>query len=168
MCPPSLYGHYPTSSLLWGHPTSHEPLSVLPVCQLCCSTPLRRSSWDLPSSRLYLDDVLRSPTPVDPLEPWLWLCRFCLPQHQLCQHPRVCLISGLNPFTLSHCSPSSPCVRFTVLVADNSATLGTWCLARASKARFFPRLVKPSFARRTSVLDTGINEVKLPAQTRRD
>ena len=39
-------------------------------CQLCLLTPRRRTAWDLPSSRLCLDDVPRSQTPVDPTVPW--------------------------------------------------------------------------------------------------
>jgi hypothetical protein len=60
------------------------------------------------------------------------------------------LITGLNPFTLAHCGPSPPCVRFTVVVTFNGATRGTRCLARTSGARSYPWLTKPSFARRTS------------------
>jgi hypothetical protein len=58
-------------------------------------------------------------------------------------------ITGLNPFTLTHCGPSPPCVRFAAGVTDYDATLGTRCLAKASGAGAFPRLTKPSFARRT-------------------
>ena len=58
-------------------------------------------------------------------------------------------ITGLNPFTLAHCSPAPPCVRFAASVTDDDATLGTRCLAEASGARFFPWLTTPSFARRT-------------------
>src|SRR5262249_38383181 len=58
-------------------------------------------------------------------------------------------MTGLNPFTLTHCSPSPPCVRFAASVTTGDATLGTRCLAKASGARFFPRLTTPSFARRT-------------------
>jgi hypothetical protein len=39
MCPPLLGGRYPTSSLIWGHPTSHRPSGFLPVCRLCHPTP---------------------------------------------------------------------------------------------------------------------------------
>ena len=60
------------------------------------------------------------------------------------------LITGLNPFTLSHCGPSPPCVRFAAAVTDYDATLGTRCLARASGAGTCLRLTKPSLARRTS------------------
>jgi len=156
MCPPSLCGRYPTSSLLWGHPTSHVPLSILPVCRLCRSTPLGRSSWDLPSSQLYLDDVLRSPTPVDPPEPWRWALLVLPSTTPTVSASTIRLISGLNPFMLSHCGPSSPCVRFTVIGNENSATLGIWCLAKASMTRFSPWLAESSFARRTSVLDLWI------------
>jgi hypothetical protein len=60
------------------------------------------------------------------------------------------LMTGLIPFTLSHCGPSSPCVRFAAGITDYDATLGTRCLATASGAGAFPRLTEPSFARRTS------------------
>src|SRR5687768_12656205 len=60
------------------------------------------------------------------------------------------LITGLNPFTLSHCGPSPPCVRFASAVTDCDATLGTRYLARASGAGTCLRLTKPSLARRTS------------------
>jgi len=59
-------------------------------------------------------------------------------------------ITGLNPFTLSHCGPSSPCVRFAAGVTDSGATLGTRRLARAFGAGICLRLTKPSFARRTN------------------
>jgi hypothetical protein len=57
-------------------------------------------------------------------------------------------ITGLNPFTLSHCGPSPPCVRFAAAVTGYDATLGTRCLARTSGAGTCLRLTKPSFARR--------------------
>jgi hypothetical protein len=60
------------------------------------------------------------------------------------------LMTGLIPFTLTHCGPSPPCVRFAAGVADD-ATLGTRCLAKASGAGAFPRLTKPNFARRTRI-----------------
>ena len=47
-------------------------------------------------------------------------------------------ITGLNPFTLTHCGPSPPCVRFAVDVTVSDATLGTRCLARASGVRLYP------------------------------
>lgn len=47
-------------------------------------------------------------------------------------------ITGLNPFTLTHCGPSPPCVRFAVVVAFNDATRGTRCLARTSGVRTYP------------------------------
>jgi len=33
-------------------------------------------------------------------------------------------MTGLNPFTLAHCGPSPPCVRFAASVTDSDATLG--------------------------------------------
>ena len=59
-------------------------------------------------------------------------------------------ITGLNPFTLTHCGPSPPCVRFVDVVTFADATLGTRRLARASEAGFCPRLTQPSFARRSN------------------
>ena len=59
------------------------------------------------------------------------------------------LMTGLIPFTLTHCGPSPPWVRFAAGVTDYDATLGTRCLAKASGAGAFPRLTKPNFARRT-------------------
>ncbi len=59
-------------------------------------------------------------------------------------------ITRLNPFTLSHCSPSSPCVRFADSVTDADATLSTRCLTRAFGAGIYLRLAGPSKARRTS------------------
>ena len=58
-------------------------------------------------------------------------------------------ITGLNPFTLTHCGPSSPCVRFAAAVTGADATLGTRCPAKASGAGFCRRLTQPSFARRS-------------------
>jgi|SRR5262245_32665981 len=59
-------------------------------------------------------------------------------------------ITGLYPFTLAHCGPSPPCVRFVDVVTFADATLGTRCLAKASEAGFCPRLTQPSFARRSN------------------
>jgi hypothetical protein len=59
-------------------------------------------------------------------------------------------ITGLNPFTLAHCDPSAPCVRFMTVVTFGHATLGIRCLARASAAGIYPRLTGPSFARRSN------------------
>jgi hypothetical protein len=63
----------------------------------------------------------------------------------------VVSMTGLNPFTLAHCSPSPPCVRFAASVTADDATLGTRRPAKASGARFCPWLTTPSFARRTMV-----------------
>jgi hypothetical protein len=60
-------------------------------------------------------------------------------------------MTGLNPFTLSHCGPSPPCVRFAATVTDCDATLSTQCLARVSGAGTCLWLTKPSLARRTSI-----------------
>ncbi len=59
-------------------------------------------------------------------------------------------ITGLNPFTRAHGSPSAPCVRFMSVVTFGRATLGIRCLAKASGAGIYPRLTGPSFARRSS------------------
>jgi hypothetical protein len=76
----------------------------------------------------------------------LW---FRLPHSLLGQHPHVHSITGLNPFTLPHCSPSSLCVRFAVTVTGADATLDTQCLTRASGTGTCTQPVEPSFARRT-------------------
>jgi len=47
-------------------------------------------------------------------------------------------ITGLNPFTLTHCGPSPPCVRFAVVVTFNDATRGTRYLAKTSGVRTCP------------------------------
>ena len=56
------------------------------------------------------------------------LLRCGLPLFQRRRHPRLLFITGLNPFTLTHCGPSFPCVRFTDDVTGVSATLGTRAL----------------------------------------
>lgn len=150
MCPPSLHGRYPTSSLIWRHPTSHESSGFLPVYQLCHPTSCWKNSWALPSSRPYLDDVPRSSTPVDPRKPWS-LVPLVLPSPMLTgSASTVSFITRLNPFTLSPCGPSSPCVRFADSVTDADATLSTRCLTKAFGAGIYLRLAEPSFARRTS------------------
>ena len=151
MCPPLLYGRYPTSSLVWGHPTSHEPSGFLTVCRLCHPTSLR--------GRLH--GTSRVPGPA------LVTCPGHRPRWVRWHHGLFgafdvafratqdvgthgfILLTGLTPFTLAHCGPSPPCVRFAAAVADSHATLGTRCLARASGAGTCLRLTRPSFARRT-------------------
>jgi hypothetical protein len=120
-------------------------------CAGCSALPPAwRSAADLPSSRPCLADVPRSLTPVGsrgpwPLAPWMW------PSMSLTMSaPTVLLITGLDPFTLAHCGPSAPCVRFMTVVTFGHATLSIRCLARASGAGTFPRLTGPSFARRSS------------------
>ena len=111
-----------------------------------------RSLWDLPSSRLCLGDVPRSSTPGGfagakaSAAPLMWLSVLLSTSAPTVRF----LITGLNPFTLAHCGPSPPCVRFAALVTDDDATRGTRCLAGTSGARSYPWLTKPSFARRTS------------------
>jgi hypothetical protein len=152
MCPPSLRGRYPTSSLIWGHPTSYGPSSFLPVCRLCHSTSLHgraHRTSRVPDSALVTCPGHRP----------RWVRR----SHSLSGSFDVAFriangvgthdftsITGLNPFTLSHCGPPPPCVRFAVDVTGNDATLGTRCLARASGAGICLRPTKPSLARRTS------------------
>jgi len=151
MCPPSLHGRYPTSSLLWGHPTSYRSSSFLPVCRLCRSTPIRGRTYRtsrVPDSALVTCPGLRP--------------RWVRQSHSRIGSGDVAFriangvgthgftfITGLNPFTLSHCGPPPPCVRFAVDVTGNDATLGTRRLARASGAGTCLRLTKPSLARRT-------------------
>jgi hypothetical protein len=132
------------SDFLW---TVGWPASVLVVP----SYPLPwRSPEDLPSSRLCRVHVLRSSTPVGSRGPWP-LVPLIWPSVILSTSaPTVLLITGLNPFTLAHCGPSPPCVRFAALVTDDDATRGTRCLAKTSGARPYPWLTQPSFARRTS------------------
>jgi hypothetical protein len=59
-------------------------------------------------------------------------------------------ITGLYPFTLTHCGPSSPCVRFGDVVTFATAPLDTRCLVRAFEAGFCPRLTEASLARRSN------------------
>jgi hypothetical protein len=70
-------------------------------------------------------------------------------------------ITGLYPFTLPHCGPSPPCVRFVDVVTFADATLGTRCRARASEAGFYPRLTQPSFARRSNKGTYSLIGIKL-------
>jgi hypothetical protein len=126
----------------------------------CTALPLdERNASDLPSSRPCPVDVPRSSTPVGswepwPLAPWMW------PSMLLSMSaPTSLFIAGLNPFTLAHCGPSTPCVRFAAVVAFGHATLGIRCLARASGAGTCPRPTRPSLARRTS---NGTKNVKVP------
>ena len=60
------------------------------------------------------------------------------------------VITGLNPFTLTHCGPSPPYVRFADVVTGADATLSTRCLAKASGAGICLRLTEPSLARRSN------------------
>jgi hypothetical protein len=152
MCPPLLRGRYPTSLLLWGHPTSSQPLGFLLVDQLCHPT-------SLPGR---VERTSRVPDLAVVTCPGLrprWVRRSHSRSGSVDVAFRLAndvgthdftFITGLNPFTLARCGPSPPCVRFAVGVTDNDATLGTRCLARASGAGICLRLTKPSLARRTS------------------
>ena len=108
-----------------------------------------RNASDLPSSRQCLVDVPRSLTPMGPRRPWS-LAPPVLPSTLLTVSAPTVNITRLNPFTLSHCGPSTPCVRFAAVVTFDYATLGTLCLTRASGSGAFPLLTSPNFARRTS------------------
>jgi hypothetical protein len=152
MCPPLLSGRSPTSSLIWGHPTSYGALDFLPVCRLCHPTPClggpHRTSR-VPDSavvtcRGHRPRWARGAMAVGPSD-----VAFRDSQH-VGTHTFI-LMTGLIPFTLTHCGPSPPCVRFAAGVTDYDATLGTRCLAKASGAGAFPRLTKPNFARRTRI-----------------
>src|SRR4029453_9174857 len=75
-------------------------------------------------------------------------------------------ITGLNPFTLTHCGPSPPCVRFGDVVTFATATLDTRCLVRPFEARFCPRLAGSSLAGRSNKgtkTVTGFYETKTTA-----
>jgi len=159
MCPPLLSGRYPTSSLIWGHPTSYGSSGFLPVCRLCHPTSWRRRTHRtsrVPDSAVVTCPglrprwVRRSPGHIGSIDVAFRLA------HGVGTHSFT-FITGLNPFTRAHCGPSPPCVRFAVAVTDYNATLGTRCLARASGAGTCLRLTKPSFARRTS--NGTINEL---------
>lgn len=152
MCPPLLHGRYAISSLVWGHPTSSGALGFLLVCQLCHPTSVRGRRQRI--SRVPDFALVTCPGLRPRWVPWR-------PRHiasldvafRVTKHvgTHSCmLITGLNPFTLAHCGPSPPCVRFAAGVTDSDATRGTRCLARTSGAGTCLRLTKPSFARRTS------------------
>ncbi len=151
MCPPSLGGRYPTSSLIWGHPTSHGPSGFLPVCRLCHPTSVRgriHGTSRVPGSALVTCHGLR-PRWVRRSQGRLGSFDVAFRTTNDVGTHGFILMTGLNPFTLAHCGPSPPCVRFASAVTDSGATLGTRCLARTSGAGTFPRLSEPSFARRT-------------------
>jgi len=119
--------------------------------QLCHPTSDWENSWDLPSSRLYLDDVPRSQTPVDPRKPWSF-ASLVLPSPII--NRSASTISSLRGSIPSRC-----CIVAHHLAVYASPTalpmppqhsvLGTRYLARVSEVGLYPRLVKPSFARRT-------------------
>ena len=152
MCPPLLSGRSPTSSLIWGHPTSSGSSGFLPVCRLCHPTSFVRRTQRtsrVPDFAVVTCPglrprwVRRSPRHIGSLDVAFRLA------NGVSTHGFT-FITGLNPFTLAHCGPSPPCVRFAAAVTDYNATRGTRCLARASGAGTCLRLTKPSFARRTS------------------
>jgi hypothetical protein len=161
MCPPWLRGRYPTSALLWGHPTSSGSSGFLPVCRLCPPTAFVRTTprtSRVPGSAvgtcpgLRPRGVRRSPRQSGSLDVAFRLA------NGVGTHG-VTFITGRNPFTLAPCGPSPPGVRFAAAVTDYNATRSTRCLARASGAGTCLRLTKPSFARRTS--NGTDNRVKL-------
>jgi hypothetical protein len=147
MCPPLLSGRYPTSSLIWGYPTSYGSSGFLPVCRLCHPTSFpgrtHRTSR-VPGSALVTCPglrprwVQRSPSHIGSLDVAFRLA------NGVGTHGFT-FITGLNPFTHAHYGPSPPCVRFAAAVTDDDATRGTRCLARASGAGTCLRLTKPSF-----------------------
>jgi hypothetical protein len=152
MCPPSLHGRYPTSSLIWGHPTSYGALGFLPVYRLCHPTPVHGRPHRIsrvPDSALVTCPGLRprwvhqSPSRIGSGDVAFRIA------NGVGTHGFT-FITGLNPFTLARCGPPPPCVRFAADVTGNDATLGTRCLAKASGAGTCLRLTKPSLARRTS------------------
>jgi hypothetical protein len=152
MCPPLLRGRYPTSLLLWGHPTSSGASGFLPVYRLCHPTSWRgrtQRTSRVPDSAVVTGPglrprgVRRSPRHSGSLDVAFRLA------NGVGTHGFT-FITGLHPFTLAHCGPPPPCVRCAAAVTDYNATRGTQCLARASGAGTCLRLTKPSLARRTS------------------
>jgi hypothetical protein len=145
MCPPLLSGRYPTSSLIWGYPTSYGSSGFLPVCRLCHPTSFpgrtHRTSR-VPGSALVTCPglrprwVQRSPSHIGSLDVAFRLA------NGVGTHGFT-FITGLNPFTHAHYGPSPPCVRFAAAVTDDDATRGTRCLARASGAGTCLRLTNP-------------------------
>ncbi len=84
------------------------------------------------------EEIFLRTTPVGSRGPWP-LVPLMWPSVLLSTSaPTVLLITGLNPFTLAHCGPCTPCVRFAASVTDDDATLSTRCLARASGVRSYP------------------------------
>ena len=151
MCPPLLSRCYPTSSLIWGHPTSYGSSGFLPVCRLCHPAWHRRThrTSRVPDPALVTCPGLRprwvrwSPSHIGSIDVAFRLA------NGVGAHCFT-FLTGLNPFTLAHCRLSPPCVRFAAGVTDSDATLSTRCLARTSGAGICLRLTKPSLARRTS------------------
>ena len=156
MCPPLLSGRYPTSLLIWGHPTSSGSSGFLPVCRLCHPPSFVRRTQK--PSRVPGAAVVTCPG----FRPrWIRPSPSHSGSFDVAFHlvdgvgtHAFMSITGLNPFTLAHGSPSPPCGRFVGAGTDDNATRGTRCLARASGAGTCLRLTKPSFARRTNKLTT--------------
>src|SRR5262245_19183049 len=151
LCPPLLRGRYPTSTLIWGHPTSSGSWGFLPVCRLCHPTPIRGRAQRIsrvPGAALVTCHGLR-PRWIRRSHGQLGSFDMAFREQKHVGIHSFVSMTGLNPFTLAHCGPSPPCVRFAASVTDGDATLGTRCLAKASGARFCPWLATPSFARRT-------------------
>ena len=151
LCLPLLRGRYPTSSLIWRHPTSSRVSGFLPVCRLCHPTPVPGRAQRIsrvPDAALVTCHGLR-PRWTRRSHGRLGSLDMAFREHNHVGIHSFVSMTGLNPFTLAHCGPSPPCVRFAASVTDGDATLGTRCPAKASGARFFPWLTTPSFARRT-------------------
>ncbi len=144
-------GVTPPSSLLWRHPTSSGVSGFLPVCRWCHPTPVPGSAQRIsraPDAALVTCHGLR-PRWIRRSHGRLGSLDMACRAHTHVGIHRGVSMTGLKPFTLAHCSPSPPCVRFVASVTDDNATRGTRCPAKASGARFFPWLTTPSFARRT-------------------
>src|SRR5262249_51615811 len=151
LCLPLLRGRYPTSLLIWRHPTSSGVSGFLPVCRLCRPTPVPGRAQRIsrvPDAALVTCHGLR-PRWIRRSHGLLGSLDMAFREHNHVGIHSCVSMTGLNPFTLAHCSPSPPCVRFAANVTDDDATLSTRCLAEASGARSFPWLTTPSFARRT-------------------
>jgi len=100
----------------WGLrlPMRHRASSSVP---LYGPSPDWRSASDLPSFPLCPVDVPRSSTPVG--SRGLGPCPSDRAFHVLTHSaPPSLFITGLNPFTLAHCGPSTLCVRFMTVVTS--------------------------------------------------
>ena len=140
LCLPLLRGRYPTSSLVWRHPTSSGVSGFLPVCRLCHPTPVlgrpQRISR-VPDAALVTCHGLR-PRWTRRSHGRLGSLDMAFREHNHVGVHCFVSITGLNPITLAHCSPSPPCVRFAASVTDGDATLGTRCFGQGFRGRVLP------------------------------